>query len=310
VLRTENEIISNWKGDKKKPLVSVCCTAYNHESYIEDAIKGFLIQETDFPFEILIHDDASTDNTANIIREYEKLYPNIIKVIYQTENQYSQGKRPFALLYSLSKARYIAVCEGDDYWCDKRKLAIQVAYLEKHPEVVISSHDAKVIDIDGNVIKESKLPLSQHRDHSSEELILGKAWLLTMNWVMRNVDIPHIPERRMVKNGDNFFISILGNYGSSHHHSDIKPSAYRVHGGGVWSSINDDEKIDAQINSWYWIYKYYSRIGKVKYAKAWWRKYLTLVLKKSNVKDVIISILANSLPTSIKKVIKSILLNK
>ena len=273
MLRTENEIISNWKGDKKKPLVSVCCTAYNHESYIEDAIKGFLIQETDFPFEILIHDDASTDNTANIIREYEKLYPNIIKVIYQTENQYSQGKRPFALLYSLSKARYIAVCEGDDYWCDKRKLAIQVAYLEKHPEVVISSHDAKVIDIDGNVIKESKLPLSQHRDHSSEELILG-------------------------------------NYGSSHHHSDIKPSAYRVHGGGVWSSINDDEKIDAQINSWYWIYKYYSRIGKVKYAKAWWRKYLTLVLKKSNVKDVIISILANSLPTSIKKVIKSILLNK
>lgn len=121
-----------------------------------------MIQETDFPFEILIHDDASTDNTANIIREYEKLYPNIIKVIYQTENQYSQGKRPFALLYSLSKARYIAVCEGDDYWCDKRKLAIQVAYLEKHPEVVISSHDAKVIDIDGNVIKESKLPLSQH----------------------------------------------------------------------------------------------------------------------------------------------------
>ncbi|HHL5381562.1 TPA: glycosyltransferase family 2 protein, partial [Escherichia coli] len=67
MLRTENEIISNWKGDKKKPLVSVCCTAYNHESYIEDAIKGFLIQETDFPFEILIHDDASTDNTANII---------------------------------------------------------------------------------------------------------------------------------------------------------------------------------------------------------------------------------------------------
>jgi len=75
-----------------KPLVSICCITYNHEKYIGDAIESFLMQETDFPFEIIIHDDASTDATADIVREYEKKYPDVIKPIYQTENQYSKGK--------------------------------------------------------------------------------------------------------------------------------------------------------------------------------------------------------------------------
>lgn len=137
MLRTENEIINNWKGDKKKPLVSICCTAYNHESYIEDAIKGFLIQETDFPFEILIHDDASTDNTANIIREYEKLYPNIIKVIYQTENQYSQGKRIIPIAARYCSGEFVALCEGDDFWIDNKKIQKQIETLEQYKGVNI-----------------------------------------------------------------------------------------------------------------------------------------------------------------------------
>ena len=88
--RTEQEIMQHWKMDDK-PLVSISCITYNHENYIAEAIESFLMQETDFPFEVLIHDDCSTDNTAAIIREYEKKYPNIIKPIYQEENQYSKG---------------------------------------------------------------------------------------------------------------------------------------------------------------------------------------------------------------------------
>ena len=75
-------------------MVSVSCVAYNHESYIKDAIEGFLLQKTDFPIEIFVHDDASADRTADIIREYEKKYPELITGIYQTVNQYSQGKKP------------------------------------------------------------------------------------------------------------------------------------------------------------------------------------------------------------------------
>lgn len=115
-LRTQDEIIANWKGDIDKPVVSICCITYNHEPYIEDALKGFLIQETDFPFEILIHDDASTDRTADIIREYEAKYPRLIKPIYQVENQYSKNRVVSSFNIDRVKSDYIALCEGDDYW--------------------------------------------------------------------------------------------------------------------------------------------------------------------------------------------------
>ena len=136
VLRSENEIIQNWKKDVTKPVVSICCIAYNHEPYIEDALEGFLIQETDFPFEILIHDDASTDKTADIIHEYEARYPKLIKPIYQTKNQYSQGKKPSYFNFERAQGEYIAMCEGDDYWIDPLKLQKQVDFLKKNPEAL------------------------------------------------------------------------------------------------------------------------------------------------------------------------------
>ncbi len=131
-LRTEQEIMAKWKGEESQPLVSICCITYNHESYIEDAIEGFLIQETDFPFEILIHDDASTDRTADIIKEYEASYPTLLKPIYQAKNQYSKGKRPGFINMERALGKYIAFCEGDDYWIDPKKLQKQTVILNNH----------------------------------------------------------------------------------------------------------------------------------------------------------------------------------
>ena len=118
-----------------KPLVSIDCITYNHEGFISDALEGFLMQKTDFKFEIIIHDDASTDQTANIIRKYEKKYPEIIQPIYQKENQYSQGVE-ISMQFQFPRARgkYIAICEGDDYWTDPYKLQKQVDFLEAHPD--------------------------------------------------------------------------------------------------------------------------------------------------------------------------------
>lgn len=138
-LRTQNEITKNWVK-QEDPLVSVVCITYNHEAYISDAIEGFLKQETTFPFEIIIHDDASTDKTADIVREYEAKYPKLIKGIYQTENQYSQGKKCSAIAWSSAQGEYIAFCEGDDYWTDPQKLQIQIDEMKKHPEVDMSFH--------------------------------------------------------------------------------------------------------------------------------------------------------------------------
>ena len=121
--------------------VSVICNVYNHEKYVRDALEGFVKQKTNFAFEVLVHDDASTDKSADIIREYEKKYPDIIKPVYQTENQYSQHK-PITKLFNLPrvKGKYVAMCEGDDYWTDCNKLQKQYNSLEKNPDCYFCTH--------------------------------------------------------------------------------------------------------------------------------------------------------------------------
>lgn len=127
-------------------MVSVICTVYNHEKYLRKCLDGFVMQKTNFKFEVLIHDDASTDGSADIIREYEKKYPDIIKPIYQTENQYSKGiKVSQTFLYPLISGKYLAFCEGDDYWCDENKLQKQFDVMESNPDCSICVH--KVADI-------------------------------------------------------------------------------------------------------------------------------------------------------------------
>ncbi|MFK2352270.1 glycosyltransferase family 2 protein [Bacteroides fragilis] len=106
-----------------EPLVSICCITYNHVAHISQCLDGFLMQKTTFIFEILIHDDASTDGTADIIRKYVAKYPHLIKPVYQVENQYSKGVKIMSTYnYSRARGKYIALCEGDDYWIDPLKL--------------------------------------------------------------------------------------------------------------------------------------------------------------------------------------------
>lgn len=118
-------------------VVSIQCLVYNHEPYLRQCLDGFVMQETNFPFEAIVHDDCSTDGSAAIIREYAEAYPDIIKPIYETENQYSKGDgsldRIMREVISPS-SKYIAICEGDDYWTDPYKLQKQVDYMEAHPE--------------------------------------------------------------------------------------------------------------------------------------------------------------------------------
>lgn len=122
-------------------MVSICCITYNHEAYIRECLDGFLQQKCNFLFEILIHDDASTDKTAKIIRDYATKYPDIIKPILQVENQYSKGVG-FGYIsnlnFSRAQGKYIAICEGDDYWVDPQKLQTQIEFMEANPKYGMS----------------------------------------------------------------------------------------------------------------------------------------------------------------------------
>lgn len=129
-------------------MVSVCCITYNQEDYIRDALDGFLMQKTNFKYEIIIHDDASTDKTPSILKEYESKYPDKIKVLYEKENQYSKGvKRILNFTFNVAQGKYIAICEGDDYWIDENKLQTQVDYMEQNEKCTFCFHNAKIIDV-------------------------------------------------------------------------------------------------------------------------------------------------------------------
>ena len=159
------------------PLVSICCITYNHAQFIRKCLDGFLMQQTDFLVEILIHDDCSTDGTTEIIREYEAKYPNLIFPLYEKENQYQQGKAAEIDFYNYRRARgkYIAYCEGDDYWTDPLKLQKQVDFMEANPEYSVCFHDCTVYNTwNGEYIKRTKLCDNEDFDISVDDFLNGR----------------------------------------------------------------------------------------------------------------------------------------
>lgn len=152
-------------------LVSINCMAYNHEKVIRDALEGFLLQETSFEFEILIGEDCSTDQTRTIIQEYVEKYPDNIKLI-TSENNVGWKKNSERLLKH-SSGKYIALCEGDDYWTDPGKLQKQVEYMENHPECSLCFHRARIEDENGRATGEEIRPYNENNNSPIEDIILG-----------------------------------------------------------------------------------------------------------------------------------------
>lgn len=139
--------------DNRDIEVSICCATYNHEKYIRETLEGFIAQKTNFRYEIIISDDLSTDHTRDILKEYEQKYPNLIRVIYQKENQYSKGKKiVFDILIPEVKGNYIALCEGDDYWTNPYKLQKQYDSMKQHRECTLCVHKVHDVDLTGNLL--------------------------------------------------------------------------------------------------------------------------------------------------------------
>jgi hypothetical protein len=220
------------------PLVSICCIAYNHEGFIRDAIEGFLIQETTFPVEILIHDDASADGTADIIREHEAKYPQLIKPIYQTENQWSKGNKPGHINLARAKGEFIAVCEGDDYWTDAQKLQRQVDLLAQHPEYSAAVHWVMDESENGDT---ALPPVASGRDWDAKTVtvadLLEQNVITTCSVVFRAALFEGLSTQyATLPMGDWPLWIHLALKGPLVSLSD-RMAVYRIHAGGLWSGM-------------------------------------------------------------------------
>jgi len=216
-------------------MVSVVCNAYNQEKYIAEALESFVMQKTDFPFEVLVHDDASTDGTTRIIRDYAAKYPEIIKPYIQTENQYSQHvplTRKFQ--YSRAQGKYLAWCEGDDYWTDPLKLQKQVDALEQHPQIDICANCTAMIK-DGKELRRTP-QCKENKIFTVEEVIRGGGSFVSTNSLMfRRSLLDSKNDYTKLFNLD-FVLQISGSIRGGMLYLADCMSAYRVMAEGSWSS--------------------------------------------------------------------------
>ena len=228
----------------EQPMVSVLMITYNHEKYIRQAIEGILNQNVNFTYEFLIHDDASTDNTAEIIQEYAQKHLDLIHPIYQSKNQYSQGVDVSKFNRERARGKYMASCEGDDYWTDPLKLQKQIDFLESHPEYIGCAHNVRVINEMGTV-----LDPATHNYHIFEEHVFSLkdaeqfkhpghvASVVYRNIFLQCGDRVNQLYADCKANGDTKLPLILTYYGDIYCLSDIMADHRKIVGGGTsWSS--------------------------------------------------------------------------
>ena len=154
--------------------VSIICPVYNHEKYIRQTLESFLAQKTDFRYEIIVNDDASTDRSAEIIKEFAEKYPDIIVPVFHEENQYSKRISIInEFMVSKARGRYIAFCEGDDCWTDENKLRIQVSWMDSHPEYSMCVHNTRSIHCDTGKTEIYNSRYKEDRDLTLRDVLHG-----------------------------------------------------------------------------------------------------------------------------------------
>ncbi len=236
-LRSEAQIIAHWTA--ARPLVSVLCPTYEHVGFIDSALSGFLGQDTSFPFEVIVRDDASTDGTAEIVHDYGVKYPNIIRTVLETENRYPQVS-PVDVLWRMAQGDFIAICEGDDYWTDARGLQKLVEALENNPHAIAVHH--AVVDVEnGHIVRppDASAAVSRGRD----ELLTGRALSLRSTLIRRD---PHFKSDDFLRYVgrvwafDRFLANTSGRLGDLLFVPGVEPAVYRSHSGGVSSLLRID----------------------------------------------------------------------
>lgn len=221
---------------ESQPLVTVWCLTYNQANYIKDALEGFLMQQTNFKFVIVVHDDASTDGTSDIVREYTKDHPDIFIDYIEKENQWKKGGLPHIIQLmnsSYRQSKYIALCEGDDYWTDPKKLQRQVDFLEANSNYSMCFHSA---------LKKYECPVNswihceniEDKDYDATDLFVN--WTVPTASILCRKEVlefyANLRNAEMIQNYDIFIIlscAMIGKIRGMHE----QMSVYRIQGQGL-----------------------------------------------------------------------------
>jgi glycosyltransferase involved in cell wall biosynthesis len=219
--------------------VSICCVTFNHETYIRKCLEGFVMQQTDFGFEVIVHDDASTDGTADIVREFESKYPHLFRCIYQTENQFLKQNVLFNLMVPASKGIYIALCEGDDYWTDIHKLQAQVDLFSANSELSMVCTNAQKL-FRGELIPFYHIPIPEL--FCLEQFILGQYKIATCTVLIKTHIMTNVAELTLKHRTEFFHMDYLiwclaGSVGSIAC-IDRQTAVYRVHQLSIMRTTN------------------------------------------------------------------------
>jgi glycosyltransferase involved in cell wall biosynthesis len=226
----------------QEPVVSICMITYNHHLFIRDALEGVIAQKTTFSIELIVGDDCSTDGTTRILLDYQKRYPDFIRILIAKENlsQFSTQKSTAFVpnvvrTMDLCRGKYIALCEGDDYWIDPLKLQKQVDFLEMSPDFAICFHKVNILK-DGKLIKDN---ITRIPDTVSTIFELAKGnYIHTPSCIFRNHAPNTIgPNFQNSPTGDYYIHMMNAQYGKIHYIDEVM-AVYRLHPDSIWSSKN------------------------------------------------------------------------
>ncbi len=285
--KTEKEIMQNWKGDVYAPMVSICSAAYNLESCVAEALDSFLMQETDFSFEILIRDDCSTDRTAEIIKEYATRYPKLIKPVYEKENTYSKGIKPMLQVIKIAKGNYIATCDADDYWTDPLKLQKQSDFLENNPLYYGCFHDCMRIYEGENSKQKQNLRIGNRKIAEEVDLIsiIDENNIDSSSIMFRNL-IEEIPKywTEATSKVDYALMITIAEHGKIKYLPEVM-SVYRIHDGSIWSSRNEIYKEKEAIKFYHLLQEHFSEDSHTLKALSRKLKYVYYSLSRKLVYD-------------------------
>jgi glycosyltransferase involved in cell wall biosynthesis len=247
--------------DKNKLLVSVCCLTYNHEAYVEDCLIGILDQKTNFKYELLIHDDASTDGTKRIIEKYQLKHPEVVKPIYQNQNQYSQGIKPtFEYNFPRARGKYIAMCEGDDYWTDPLKLQKQVDFLEANQDYSLVFHNALIKESD----QQNLMLTSIEKTIFFTEDIIKNWFIPTASILFRRYSDFKFPEWSYLTSSNDRLLLLLLSLNGPFKYLDESLCIYRKHADGISNTHTSIKKVASMVT----LFNGFNQLSNYKYNEA------------------------------------------
>ncbi|WP_316835587.1 glycosyltransferase family 2 protein [Pedobacter nutrimenti] len=275
-------------------MVSVCCITYNHENYITQALESFLMQETNFEVEILVGEDCSTDNTKAIIAEYAQRYPGKIQLIAHQPNK--GAVRNQIDVMSRAKGKYIAMCDGDDFWIDPFKLQKQVDFLESHEDGVICCTYSRVIDENDQVVYEHPEPRSLEFDYPAMLMGLREETRICSLMVRNIQEVMDIKKQQWYyhTHGSDTLFKLYAAF-QTNHKVYVLPevmSCYRLHAGGVWSMIDSRLRKSRMISDFNLMIRNfsYSAVMKRKLFKMYLQRYLLFDLRYLNIQQALTTI--------------------